>query len=190
MSLRPSSVRGAAAAVALLVAVGCGSETATSTGTAPPSTDPAGSPSTEPTSTAATDVELTQGGACADAFFWASTPSGDVAVTVTVEARDRSTTEPTTIPLSLPQPDATVEVLRGQGMSINFCNDVLDPSAEPTETLGAVAGEGQILLDPNAGPSEGEPVTGTLSLDGLEAEDGTTFAPIGVTSDSIGFYAG
>jgi len=54
-------------------------------------------------------------------------------------------------------------------------------------------GEGSIALDPlPRGPDRDScgTVSGTLELTGLEAEDGTTFAPIRVTSDSIGCYAG
>jgi hypothetical protein len=34
-------------------------------------------------------IELTRSGACGDADFWAATESGDIAVTVTVDAHER-----------------------------------------------------------------------------------------------------
>lgn len=75
------------------------------------------------------DVALTESGACGEAFFWAATPAGDVAVTVTVEADRRSSTERTTIPISLSDPAVIVEVLRGRQMTMNFCTDVISTDA-------------------------------------------------------------
>jgi hypothetical protein len=136
-------------------------------------------------------VELTDSAACGDAYFWVGTPAGDVAVAVTVEARDRSATEGTTIAFSVPDPDVTVSVLRGQDMARNVCTDVIDGASEPTSSVDAVAGEGEIVLgpvDPDGYDSCG--TRGTLRLTGLEAPDGTAFAPVEVTSDEIGCYAG
>jgi hypothetical protein len=68
-----------------------------------------------------------------------------------------------------------------------------DGSAWPWERQGAVAGEGTIRLDPALpGPDlmGCGSVSRELELTGLEAEDGTTFAPIRVRSDSIGCYSG
>ena len=137
-------------------------------------------------------VELTDGDACGDASFWAATDSGDIAVTVSIDAVDRSSAEALTQDFVLPDAAVSVEVLEGRGMSQNFCTDVVNGSAWPRERQGAVAGEGTIRLDPLP---PGEPmgcgsVSGDLELTGLEAEDGTTFAPIRVRSDSIGCYSG
>ncbi len=138
-------------------------------------------------------VELTEGDACGDAFFWAATGSGDVAVTVAVDARDRSPADAMTRDFGVPEAGIVVEVLEGENLQRNFCNDVLDTSAEPRDRQEAVAGEGAIRLDPTLLGSDlphcGS-VSGVLELTGLEAEDGTTFAPIRVASDSIGCYSG
>lgn len=139
------------------------------------------------------DVALTESGACGEAFFWAATPAGDVAVTVTVEADRRSSTERTTIPISLSDPAVIVEVLRGRQMTMNFCTDVISTDAQPTSTMAATAGEGEIVLD--AAPPEGEytacgSTRGSLRLTGLDAEDGTTFAPITLASETVGCYSG
>jgi hypothetical protein len=141
-------------------------------------------------------VELTAGDACGDAFFWAATDSGDVAVTVRIDARDRPPNEPTTREFALPDPAVVVEVLEGRDLQANFCNDVLSTASEPRTRQGASAGEGTIRLGPTTPVDPdysgfgcgGAP--GDLELSGLEAEDGRTFAPIRVTSNSIGCISG
>ena len=165
----------------MLVLVGglaaCGDDDTAST-TAPSTT-------TEPEEP--TLVELTQSGACGDAYFWAATETGNRAVTVTVEARDRSDTEPTTIPVDLDD----VQILSGDHLDRNFCTDVLFTESEPQETLAATDGEGEIVLDPPLTAADNPcGANGTLTLDGLVAEDRTAFAPIEVSSDEIGCYAG
>ncbi len=141
----------------------------------------------------ASPIRLTAGDACGDAFFWATTRSGAVAVTVRIDAVDRSTTEETRREFTIPDPSVEVELLQGQNLGPNFCNDVIDPASEPRSSQAAVAGEGTITLDP--APAEDDPfgcgsTSGRLELTGLEAADGTVFAPIRLTSDSIGCYAG
>jgi hypothetical protein len=132
------------------------------------------------------EVELVLTGACADALFWAATPSGDVAVTVRVDARGRSTTERTTIAVTPGGGAATIEILRGRNLHWNLSNDVIDSRAEPASTHRAVAGVGSVALD----PTRPAPVHGSLALDRLMAEDGTRFAPLQIDSDRIGFYPG
>lgn len=140
-----------------------------------------------------TTLEVTAGDACGDAFFWATTESGDLAVTVRIEAMHRSTTEETTWEFEVSDPDVAVEILEGEGLSANFCNDVVSTSAEPRQRQAGVAGEGTITLQPAlAGPDPlgcGS-VVGELELTGLQAADGTRFGPVRVTSDSIGCYSG
>ena len=138
-------------------------------------------------------VELTAGDACGDAWFWAATGSGDIAVTVSIDAVDRSSAEVMTKDFVVPDGSVSVEVLEGQGMRQNFCTDVVNGSARPRQRQEAVAGEGTIRLDPlpqGLDPVGCGSVSGELELTGLEAEDGTTFAPIRVRSDSIGCYSG
>ena len=146
----------------------------------------------EPTvAAAAEDVELTQSGACGEAYFWAASENGAVAVTVSVEARDRSADEQTVIRFAVTDPGVEVKVLHGNQLHRNFCTDVIDGASEPKEAEAAAVGEGEIQLDP-PGPevSSCGTTSGTLRLQGLEAESGLTFAPIDVSSESIGCYAG
>ena len=106
---------------------------------------------------------------------------------MTVEGRDRSDDEPTTIPVELDD----VEILVGDHLERNFCTDVLFTESEPQEVLAATGGEGEVVLDPPLTATDNPcGAAGTLTLDGLVAEDGTAFAPIEVSSDEIGCYAG
>jgi hypothetical protein len=135
---------------------------------------------------------MASGGACGEAYFWATTETGDLAVTVSVDARDRSHEAPTTIDVAVPDAAVEVEILRGHDLARNFCTDVIDAASEPEDRQPAQAGRGQITLDPapdDLGASCGD-LGGELRLDGVIAEDGTTFAPITVTSDAIGCYSG
>ena len=139
------------------------------------------------------DVRLTVSGGCGDAFFWATTPKGDVAVTVSVEARDRTAEAPTTIDLDLPHPEAADEGPPGQGLARNYCNDIILADSKPTDTQAVTAGTGSVTLDPPKDPggyANCGTTSGRLRLRGLEAEDGTTFAPIDASTDQIGCYAG
>ena len=133
---------------------------------------------------------LPNGDACADAYFWAASDSGDIAVTLFVDARDRSHDEATTLQFALPDPAIEVKILRGEDLSANFCTDVLSRASHPESRQAATAGGGKITLDPTSEGTTCGAVTGELELNGLVAQDGTNFAPIRVTSDSIGCYAG
>jgi hypothetical protein len=140
---------------------------------------------------AATEVVLAESGACGDVFVWLATAAGEQAAIVQVDARDRSAERLTTIEFSLPDPAVRVQILRGEDLSKNFCTDVIDRASQPSDTQGAVSGAGTITLTPaledTVACGEGEV---TLTLDGLEAEDGTTFAPVDVRSTGIGCYSG
>ena len=138
-------------------------------------------------------VRLTESGGCGNAFLWATTPEGDVAVTVTVEARDRSATEPTTIAIDLPDPDVTVKVLRGTDLASNFCTDLPRTGSHPTDTQDATAGTGSLVLDPTPDPGGSTScgrASGHVRLRGVVASEGTRFAPIDARSDQIGCYSG
>lgn len=138
-------------------------------------------------------VLLTAGDGCGDVYFWAATDSGDIAVTVSLEARGRSSDKATTLEFVLPSPTVAVEVLDGDHLDRNFCTDVFDGDAEPRRRQAAVSGTGTVTLDPlPEGPDSVScgSVAGELELRDLEAEDGTLFAPIRVSSDSIGCYSG
>lgn len=145
-----------------------------------------------PTEPAEAPIELTAGDGCGDASFWgmARTDSGEIAVSVSIEARDRSTVDPTTWDFVVPDAGVTVEILQGQYLETYFCNDVRVGS-EPARQ-GAVAGAGTITLDPRPEVPAARcgSVSGELELTGLVAADGTAFAPIRITTDSIGCYSG
>lgn len=138
-----------------------------------------------------TRLELPKSGACGEAIFWAASESGDVAVTVTVEAQRRSTDMRTTIPISLPSDTVTVRILRGRNLQANFCTDVINLAWQPTSSASPSTGDGSIVLDPAPPRFDGcGGVEGTMHLNDLMADDGTAFAPISVTSMSIGCYSG
>ena len=134
-------------------------------------------------------VLLSRGDACGDAFFWAATESGDIAVTVAMEATNRSRRNSASIAFELPERSVEVQILSGSNLAANFCTDVPSPESDPRERQDAAAGQGVITLDPATGNPCGS-TQGELKLDHLVAQDGTTFTPIFVTSDSIGCYAG
>ncbi len=136
-------------------------------------------------------IILTKSGACGDAFFWAESENGEVAVTITVDARSRPADAPTTISIVLPDPAIDVEILTGHNLARNFCTDVLDTLSYPVTTVTAVAGTGEIILDAAKPIAEAcGSTSGTLRLKGLIASVDTTFAPINITSSMIGCYSG
>jgi hypothetical protein len=151
----------------------------------------------EPTTTTADPskarMELPQTGGCGEAFFWAATTAGDVAVTVLFDAADRPSDRPTRLAVSLPSGAASVRVLRGTNVPRNFCTDVIDTKSQPKSASRAAAGELRIVLDP--APTQPvvcnkTSVSGRMDLDGLVADDGTAFTPISVTTNTIGCVSG
>ncbi|MGY1774142.1 hypothetical protein [Blastococcus sp. SYSU D00813] len=154
--------------------------TATTAGTA----SPAGSPTAGGTA----GVVLTDGDACGEVFFWAAGGSGDVAVTVSTDVVDRATDGPTRLRYALPDPRVEVLVLTGHDLTANFCTDAIDAAAEPTATQEVTAGTVTLDLDP-PGEECGES-DGRLRIDGLVAADGTRFAPVDVSSGSVGCNVG
>ncbi len=140
------------------------------------------------------DLSLPATGGCGDAYFWAATADGDVAVTVYAELRNRATAEPTTLEFTVPDGAIQIEVLRGENLPRNFCTDLADMRSEPASVGTAASGSGSIRLAPPAPClSSGTDVVaaqGDLSLNDLIAEDGTTFAPVSVSTHYIGCYSG
>jgi hypothetical protein len=149
---------------------------------------------TEGTSTA-TDpdpvdlVRLGPGGGCGDAFFWAATADDSIAVTVMLDARERSTSEPLRASYDVTSPDVTVKVLRGERLSSTFCTDVL--IGHPvTSVTAASAGTAEVRLDPGTPDMTGcGSTSGSLVVSGLTG-DGLSFADFTVASTTIGCYAG
>jgi hypothetical protein len=129
--------------------------------------------------------------ACGDAYLWAGSADGSIAVVARVDARDRSSTEDTTITFTVPDPEVEVVVERGTDMGRNVCTDSIDGRSEPTSSDAAVAGEGTITLgptDPEGFDSCG--TRGSLRLTGVEADDGTRFAPVDADVTTVGCYSG
>jgi hypothetical protein len=136
-------------------------------------------------------ARMSKSGGCGDAFFWAESDSGEIAVTVYVEVRSRSADSPTTISIAVPDPAVAVEISTGHNLSRNFCTDLPEASSNPLTRKAAARGTGEITLDPAMPAAEACGSTnGTLRLNGLVGSDGTTFAPIEFTSSTIGCYSG
>jgi hypothetical protein len=134
-------------------------------------------------------VELGPGGACGDAFFWAATADDSIAVTVMVDARERSTREPFRASYDVSAPELTVKVLRGERLSSTFCTDILVGDPVESETA-ASAGTAEVRLDPGTPDMTGCGKTGgSLVVSGL-ADGGLSFASFTVESGTIGCYAG
>ncbi|MGY1742931.1 MULTISPECIES: hypothetical protein [unclassified Blastococcus] len=133
-------------------------------------------------------IALTDGDACGEVFFWAASDGGDVAVTVSVDVVGRAEDGPTRLRYGLPDPEVEVAVLTGQDLTANFCTDAIDAAAEPTGTQEATAGTVTLDLDPpgeDCGHSDGR-----LRIEGLVAADGTTFAPVDVSTGFVGCNVG
>lgn len=137
-------------------------------------------------------IELTRSGGCGDAYLWAATEDGTVAVTVGVVVPRHSTREDTVVEIDLPDPDVDAELLRGdQDLTRNLCVDVVDPDAEPTSTVELTAGTGEVTttaISTDVGLC-GD-VTGTLELADVVAEDGTVIGDVDADSETIGCFAG
>lgn len=159
-------------AVLTVVLVGCGDAEAPST-----ATDPESAP----------ELEFTQSGGCGDAFFWATTADDKHAVVVTTDVHDRSTSDPTVVDVSLPDPEVEIELWRGTGLTSLMCNDVVE--GKVTDETPVVEGSGTMTFQPRA---EGHTdfVDGKLELTGLVTDAGTQLPDLHIKATSIGFYAG
>jgi hypothetical protein len=146
-------------------------------------------PSSSPPVERAGEV-LPKSGGCADAFFWAANAEGTLAVTVNVDARQRSAAAPTVIEFTLPEPNVEIEIQRGRGLVQPFCNDVISQEWHVDSRDHAVEGKGRITLSARRQQFRCGSSHGRLHLDGLVAGDGTRFASIDVATANIGCYAG
>ncbi len=137
-------------------------------------------------------VDLLRTGACGEAFFWAESSTGDIAVTVEATySRPVDVDVTLAIPFTLPDRQVNVRVLTGQDLSRNFCTDLPALTSEPESTSAAIVGQGRVTIAPPPGHGNACGRTlGTLRLRGLVAEDGTEFSPISVESRDIGCYSG
>ncbi len=150
-------------------------------------------PATEPPTTvsAAEPKALTQFGGCGDAFFWAATADDTVAITISVEARDRprDAVFERTYDLAT-DTGITVEVIEGAALSPAFCNDVIDANRHRVDRTETIA-EGIVTVRVDPPPDEfGAFVHGKATLEGARLADGRPIVPFTVTTDQIGFYAG
>ena len=160
-------------AVLALLLVGCGEQDGVRSGR---------TGATEPTA-----LEFATTGGCGDAYFWATTADDAHAVVVSVDLQDRSSSDPTVVDVSLPDPAVEVTLWEGTGLTSLMCNDVVE--GEVTEDSPVVEGSGTITVQPR--PEEDvDFVDGKLELTGLVTEDGTELPDLAIKTTSIGFYAG
>jgi hypothetical protein len=104
--------------------------------------------------------ELTRSGGCTDGRLWAADESGSLAVVV--EAIGATGDE-----VELPSEEVDVAVLHGDGLSGDLCADDLTPASSSPAVQGQVGLERDEIG-----------CVARFRIDGLEAEDGTTFGPI------------
>ena len=83
---------------------------------------------------------------CGDAYFWATTADDEHAIVVSVDLSDRSTSGPTVVDVSLPDPAVEVTLWEGTGLTSLMCNDVVE--GEVTEESPVVEGSGTITVQP------------------------------------------
>jgi hypothetical protein len=159
-------------AVPAITLVGCGEQDDVRSG---------GTGATEPA------LEFTRSGGCGDAYFWATTADDEHAVVVSVDLRDRSTSGPTVVDVSLPDSAVDIQLWEGTGLGSLMCNDVVE--GEVTSETPVIEGAGTITVEPRA-EDDIDYVDGKLELTGLVAEDGTELPDLAIKTSSIGFYAG
>ncbi|HMJ77650.1 MAG TPA: hypothetical protein VK507_16845 [Iamia sp.] len=106
--------------------------------------------------------ELTRSGGCIDGRLWAADESGSLAVIVEALGMTSDRDE-----VELPSDDVDVTVLHGDGLTGDLCADDLAPDTS------SPAAQGQVGLERDELGCVAE-----FRIDGLEAEDGTTFGPI------------
>lgn len=132
--------------------------------------------------------EVAESGGCGDAFFWAADADGSQVIQVYVEQRDRSAAQPTVLELTLPDPEVTATLQTGTNLVGDQCNDLL--MGEVSDEQPIVEGSGTMTLAPPSTDGFDGSVTGSLTMTGLVAEDGTVLPDLTLTTDMIGFYAG
>lgn len=142
----------------------------------------------DPTPPTGPAFEIADSGGCGDAFFWAADADGSQVIQVYVEQRDRPAAQPTVLELTLPDPEVTATLQTGTNLTGDQCNDL--PMGQVSDEQPIVEGSGTMTLDPPSIDGFSGGVTGTLTMTGLVADDGTTLPDLAVTTDMIGFYAG
>ena len=132
---------------------------------------------------------LGPGDGCGDAFFWATNADDTIAVTVTVEQRERVATEPTTASYDVGDPGLTVTVLRGQDLSSTFCTDLLVGDPVDSRRLRPPPATSRSCSSRGTRLRRLRQHHGTATVTALEG-DGLSFADVTVESAHIGCYAG
>ena len=163
-----------------LVVAGCASD------------DTADGPSTtmmNHTSQVVVQLPLAPYGGCGDAVFWAIGKNNEQGLMISVDASRRSTSEPTVLDITLPDPSVTVTLTRGAGLDQPMCNDVLGPEYRVDSEVPAVSGSVHIELGPRT-TVPGEGVSGLATTHDLILQDGTQLIDLYISTQSIGFYAG
>lgn len=130
---------------------------------------------------------LTRSGGCGEAFLWAADEDGRTAVVVSADLRDRSTTDPTTLEVTLPDPAVEVVLVEGEDLTAGFCTDL--PMSEVERETPVVAGDVVLRVDPPATGS-GQFTEGSFEVAGLVAEDGRVVPDARGSTAYIGFRAG
>ncbi|MEA2677856.1 MAG: hypothetical protein QOJ81_1997 [Chloroflexota bacterium] len=116
---------------------------------------PTHSPS--PTATgpaAAFEIEAAQfvnTGGCGDAFIWATNAAGTAAITVEWggAASEAWANGPFNDTQQLPNPEITVSVVEGNGLSTYYCNDVRGPGQGTTSEIEATSGAVEVAVRPD-----------------------------------------
>lgn len=155
-----------------------------------PSTTTTPPPTLFPMGEGVLSSQLTQFGGCGDAFFWAATADDTVAITISVDARERPRDAAFERTYDLATDTGiTVEVIEGAALSPAFCNHVIDANRHRVDRTEAIA-EGIVTVRIDPPPDEfGAFVHGKATLEGGRLADGRPIVPLTVTTDQIGFYA-
>jgi hypothetical protein len=97
--------------------------------------------------------QFTDTGGCGDAFFWATNREGTAGITIEWRgaASQAWTNDGFTGSQQLPDPEITVAVVEGNGLSGYWCNDVRMPGQGVTSTIEASSGLVDITVRPTPG---------------------------------------
>jgi hypothetical protein len=129
-------------------------------------------------------------GACNEATFFARSEDDTVAVSISYDATDRATSQPTVISFTLPDPRLSVFLTHGTALSQALCADITNEAYSRATEDEVRSGFGTLSIDPpptsagSCGATGG--VHGELHIEGLTDRDGTPIEPIDVSTDLIG----
>lgn len=125
-------------------------------------------------------------GVCGEAFFWAASSDGTLAVTISV-GTFQATDEPAATSFSLPDDLVDVEVVHGTRLDRYYCTDLPASGAAVTSTEKVVAGSGEVELGRRGLCSE---VPGTLALRGIRTSPGTEYPSVDIDALGVGCSSG